>query len=562
MDTKKLRQKILDLAIHGKLVPPACRQAGKTLTMNPEPPIKGKKCWFTYVIECEDGSFYKGHTDNLLRRYKQHCDGNGAEYTKKHKPKQLYYWEMHYTQENALNREKYLKSGIGREWFKREVIDKPENFEPASVLLERIRAEKERLVKEGKIKKSKTSKTSDTPHYEQTPEGWCITNIGDLLINRDGERKPVSSPIRSKQVNKIYDYYGAAGVIDKVDDYIFDERLLLIGEDGANLLSRSKDNAFFAEGKYWVNNHAHVLDATDKFILDYVAIVINAMKLDDYVTGSAQPKLSQDNLNKIPIYLPPLEEQKRILVEINRLFDLIYKLELGKADLATIVKQAKTKILDLAIHGKLVPQDPSDEPASELLKRINPKAELTSDNGQYGKVPVNWCITCIKNAFLINPRNKAEDVNNAGFVPMTNICDGYFNRFTYETKKWAEIKTGFTHFADGDIAVAKISPCLENRKSMVLKNLPNGIGAGTTELHVFRPLCVIQSFGLWFFKSDYFVNQCVGTFNGVVGQQRVGKNIVEDILFSLPPLAEQHRIVAKIEELFSSLDNIQKSLEV
>ena len=315
MDTKKLRQKILDLAIHGKLVPPVCRQAGKILTMNPEPPIKGKKCWFTYVIECEDGSFYKGYTDDLLRRYKQHCDGNGAEYTKKHKPKQLYYWEMHYTQENALNREKYLKSGIGREWFKREVVDKPENFEPASVLLERIRAEKERLIKEGKIKKSKASKTSDTPHYEQVPEGWCITNIGDLLINRDGERKPVSSAIRSKQVNKIYDYYGAAGVIDKVDDYIFDERLLLIGEDGANLLSRSKDNAFFAEGKYWVNNHAHVLDATNKLLLDYVAIVINAMKLDDYVTGSAQPKLSQDNLNKIPIFLPPLEEQIRILVE-------------------------------------------------------------------------------------------------------------------------------------------------------------------------------------------------------------------------------------------------------
>ena len=120
------------------------------------------------------------------------------------------------------------------------------------------------------------------------------------------------------------------------------------------------------------------------------------------------------------------------------------------------------------------------------------------DNGQYGKLPEGWCFTLIKNAFLINPRNKAEDENNAGFVPMTNICDSYFNRFTYETKKWAEIKTGFTHFADGDIAVAKISPCLENRKSMVLNNLPNGIGAGTTELHVFRPLCVAQSYGLGF----------------------------------------------------------------
>jgi type I restriction enzyme S subunit len=269
-----------------------------------------------------------------------------------------------------------------------------------------------------------------------------------------------------------------------------------------------------------------------------------------------------DILKNFYIPLPPLGEQQRILDEVDNWMSLVDSIDRNKEHLESIIKQTKSKILDLAIHGKLVPQDLNDEPASELIKRINPKAEITCDNGQYGKVPVNWCITCIKNAFLINPRNKAEDVNNAGFVPMTNICDGYFNRFTYETKKWAEIKTGFTHFADGDIAVAKISPCLENRKSMVLKNLPNGIGAGTTELHVFRPLCVIQSFGLWFFKSDYFVNQCVGTFNGVVGQQRVGKNIVEDILFPLPPLAEQHRIVAKIEELSSSLDNIQKALEV
>ena len=279
-------------------------------------------------------------------------------------------------------------------------------------------------------------------------------------------------------------------------------------------------------------------------------------------SGGVVTNLNSDKVADTKFPLPPYNEQKRIVSEIEGLFALIEQIESGKADLQTTIKQAKSKILDLAIHGKLVPQDPNDEPASELLKRINPKAEITCDNGQYGKIPDGWCLTRIKNAFLINPRNKAEDENNAGFVPMTNICDGYFNRFTYETKKWAEIKTGFTHFADGDIAVAKISPCLENRKSMVLNNLPNGIGAGTTELHVFRPLCVAQSYGLWFFKSDYFVNQCVGTFNGVVGQQRVGKNIVEDILFPLPPLPEQHRIVAKIEELFSSLDNIQKALEV
>ena len=279
------------------------------------------------------------------------------------------------------------------------------------------------------------------------------------------------------------------------------------------------------------------------------------------ITGSGREGLPKYNLEKMLLPVPPLEEQTRIIHELNKWNDWVIAIDNNQQDLVETIKQTKSKILDLAIHGKLVPQDENDEPASGLLKRINPNAEITCDNGQYGKLPKGWCLIRVKNAFLINPRNKAEDANDAGFVPMTNICDGYHNRFTYETKKWAEIKTGFTHFADGDIAVAKISPCLENRKSMVINNLPNGIGAGTTELHVFRPLCVTQSYGLWFFKSDYFVNQCIGTFNGVVGQQRVGKNVVEDILFPLPPLAEQHRIVAKIEDLFSSLDNIQKSLE-
>ena len=223
-----------------------------------------------------------------------------------------------------------------------------------------------------------------------------MTDIGELLVNRDGERKPISSAIRSKQINKIYDYYGAAGIIDKVDNYLFDERLLLVGEDGANLLSRSKNNAFFAEGKYWVNNHAHVLDATDKKLLDFVAIVINSMKLDDYITGSAQPKLSQDNLNKIPIILPPLSEQQRIIAEIERWFSLIDQIEQDKSDLQTVIKQTKNKILDLAIHGKLVPQDPNDEPAVELLKRINPDF-TPCDNGHYPQLPKGWCKCRLEN---------------------------------------------------------------------------------------------------------------------------------------------------------------------
>ena len=143
---------------------------------------------------------------------------------------------------------------------------------------------------------------------------------------------------------------------------------------------------------------------------------------------------------------------------------------------------------------------------------------------------------------------------------MASICDGFNNSFVYTSRKWNEIKNGFTHFANGDIAVAKISPCLENRKSMVLKNLPNGIGSGTTELLVFRSKVVYPEYGLLFFKSNDFIKQCVGTFNGVVGQQRVGKNIVEAIPFLLPPYKTQIRLVNAVNRLFEILDQISSNL--
>ena len=439
-----------------------------------------------------------------------------------------------------------------------KLVPQDPNDEPASVLLERIRAEKERLVKEGKIKKSKASRTSDTPHYEQMPEGWCITNIGDLLINRDGERKPVSSAIRSKQVNKIYDYYGAAGVIDKVDDYIFDERLLLIGEDGANLLSRSKDNAFFAEGKYWVNNHAHVLDATDKFILDYVAIVINAMKLDDYVTGSAQPKLSQDNLNKIPIYLPPLEEQKRILVEINRLFDLIYKLELGKADLATIVKQAKTKILDLAIHGKLVPQDPSDEPASELLKRINPKAELTCDNGHYQNLPSGWAICklsdlCkIENGFAFS----SNDYKTEG-TPLVRISNIVNNSIDLTECVYIQNKTDDRFIvAKGDLLIA-MSGATTGKMGVYSYEGTSYLNQRVGNIKILDNSLLLTGYRDVYMQSkvDDIVKLAYGG-----AQPNISASVIGNFDFLLPPVDEQKRIIEAINFAFEYLDIIMESL--
>ncbi|WP_051197971.1 restriction endonuclease subunit S [Butyrivibrio sp. MB2005] len=227
-----------------------------------------------------------------------------------------------------------------------KLVSQNSNDEPASVLLERIRSEKEDLIRQGKLKRDKKEsiiyKGDDNSYYEKFADGsiisideelpfdipttwhWC--RFSTITINRDSERKPVSTSKR-KDVKKIYDYYGASGKIDKIDNYLFDERLLLIGEDGANLVTRSKPIAFFAEGKYWVNNHAHCIDATDKKLLDYICIYINAINLEKYVTGSAQPKMNQDNMNSILIPVPPIVEQKRICKAVQDSYALIKDIE-------------------------------------------------------------------------------------------------------------------------------------------------------------------------------------------------------------------------------------------
>ena len=427
-----------------------------------------------------------------------------------------------------------------------KLVPQDPNDEPASVLLERIRAEKERLIKEGKIKRPKKTKaTSDKPHYEnvpfEVPDGWCWSTIEELLINRDGERKPVSSAIRSKQKNKVYNYYGAAGIIDKVDGFIFDEKLLLIGEDGANLLSRSKDNAFFAEGKYWVNNHAHVLDATDKDLLDFVALVINAMKLDDYITGSAQPKLSQDNLNKIPIALPPLQEQIRIVKELNHWFSLVYCIECNKDDLQDIIKQTKSKILDLAIHGKLVPQDPMDEPAAELLKRINPKAEIACDNGHYQKLPEGWVITPMQTLCALVDGEKQNGIERI------NLDVKYLRG-----EREAKVLTSGKYTAANTLLIL-----VDGENSGEVFRAPVDGYQGST----FKQLSIHKEM-----YTDY-VLQVINLHRKTLRENKVGsaiphlnKKLFKAINVPTPPYEEQKRIVNAINKTFTILETIMENL--
>ena len=260
-------------------------------------------------------------------------------------------------------------------------------------------------------------------------------------------------------------------------------------------------------------------------------------------------------------------------------------------------KALREKILDLAIRGKLVPQDPNDEPASVLLERIRAQKQQMVKEGklkakdikndtiifkgednlhyeqfQDGTVkciedeipfetPESWEWCRFLSGFIINPRNSIQDNIEVSFIPMPLIQDGYTNNHKSEIRLWKKVKTGYTHFAENDTAIAKITPCFENKKSVVFRNLSNGYGAGTTELHIIRTLAntVLPEYVLWYIKRDDFISDGISAFSGAVGQKRIGREFIEQYLIPLPPVSEQERILEAIHTAFISIDNIEHS---
>ena len=176
-------------------------------------------------------------------------------------------------------------------------------------------------------------------------------------------------------------------------------------------------------------------------------------------------------------------------------------------------------------------------------------------------VPEGWAWCRFSSGFIINPRNSIQDDIEVSFIPMPLIQEGYTNNHTSEIRLWKKVKTGYTHFAENDIAIAKITPCFENKKSVVFRNLSNGYGAGTTELHIIRTLenTVLPEYVLWYIKRDDFISDGISAFSGAVGQKRIGREFIEQYLIPLPPVSEQERILEAIHTAFISIDNIECS---
>ena len=289
-----------------------------------------------------------------------------------------------------------------------------------------------------------------------------------------------------------------------------------------------------------MNNHAHVLDATNKDLLDFVAMVINSIKLDEYITGSAQPKLSQDNLNKIPIPLPPLQEQKRIAKSINYWFSLVDCIEKSKGDLQESIKQAKSKILDLAIHGKLVPQDPTDEPARELLKRINPKAEIACDNAHYRNLPKGWAVC------------KLEDIveyeqPTAYIVSSTDYDDSYSTPVLTAGKSFI---IGRTNDNEG---IFTNLPCIifdDFTTDSKLVDFPFKVKSSAMKI-----LKVHTDVDIEYVESFMSITRLIGDTH-----KRYWISEYSKLEIPLPPYKEQVRIMNQIKLLFERLNSITEML--
>ena len=400
------------------------------------------------------------------------------------------------------------------------------------------------------------------------PETWKWVRFGHIVINRDAERIPLSVDER-KNLKKVYDYYGASGVIDKVDKYLFDKKLLLIGEDGANLLMRSTPIAFLAKGEYWVNNHAHVLDCNESLLcMEYLMYYVNAISLAKYVTGTAQPKMNQEKMNSIPVSLPPLAEQKRIVAKIEELLPYIDRYEKAWSRLEDFNKCFPTdmqkSILQLAIQGKLVPQRPEEGTGEALyqqiqnekqslirsgqLKKEKPLPEITPDEIPFD-IPESWRWVRWGDLSKSIQYGYNAPALPAGRIKMVRISDIQDGQVLWDSVPYCEIDEETIadyRLKENDILFARTGGTVG--KSYLVKTIrEEAVYAGYLIRTQYSEL-LCPEYMKFFMESQLYWDQL---HNGTIATAQPncnGKTLAKMIL-PLPPLAEQKRIVAKLEEL-------------
>ena len=346
---------------------------------------------------------------------------------------------------------------------------------------------------------------------------YNMAKLGEVVEILDSKRRPISKQDRNLGE---YPYYGATGIVDFVDDYIFDEELVLVGEDGAKW-EAGDSTAFIARGKFWVNNHAHVLKPiSDKIVSIYLVEQLKYMDLTPYITGVTVPKLNQEKLRNIEIPVPSLEEQRAIVAEI----------------------EGYQRIIDAA---------------QTIVNNYHPQITINP----------NWQMVELQTVCDVNPKkseiSKLPASLQVSFLPMADLSE---NDITFKVKEIKELKdvyTGYTYFRDNDVLLAKVTPCFENGKAGLAKNLTNGIGFGSSEFFVLR--AKDSTLPEWIYvcvKDSKFKEQGKNSMTGTGGLQRIPKNFVAAWKIPLPDIDTQKQIVTEIEREQAAVDSAKELIEI
>ena len=413
-----------------------------------------------------------------------------------------------------------------------------------------------------------------TPEYDATGTVYFIN--GNNLSNGSIEIKTDTKKVSEQEAEKHKRLLNSTTVLVSINGTL------------GNVAFYNGENVILGKSVCYFNLMGNI----DK---QYIKHILETEYFTEYAknvaTGSTIKNVPLAGMRNFLIPVPPITEQHRIILGMVRLAHSIvrYNDAQTKLDLLNnaLNEKLKKSVLQEAIQGKLVPQLAEEGTAQELLEQIKAEKEKLvkegklkksalnnsvifrgDDNKYYEKIgkkcvditeeipfpiPAKWQGVRIRDVFQLNPKNEADDETLAAFIPMEKISAGYKSDFTFDLVKWGNIKKGFTHFANGDVAFAKITPCFQNRKSAIFHDLPNGIGAGTTELKVLRPYgnTIDRWYLLYFLESPYFIDEA--TFKGTANQQRIVVGYLENKPFPLPPRKEQQRIVEKIEQLMQLL---------
>ena len=458
-----------------------------------------------------------------------------------------------------------------------KLVPQDPNDEPASVLLERIKAEKERLIKEGKIKRSKKSaKTSDTPHYEnvpfEVPSSWVWCRLDDIVSFQGGYAYKSNTYVNQSdwQVIRIGNVKNDNLILDIQPVFVED----VIGKTTEKYLLKKDDILFTMTGTKGKRDYFYTAKVpsikknlllnqrvgclrcfSSEINIDFLCLVLKGEYVLDAIFSTETGNVSQGNIGSestlnLNIAIPPLTEQHRIVVEIEKWFALIDQIEQGKSDLQSTIKQTKSKILDLAIHGKLVPQDPNDEPASELLKRINPNF-TPCDNGHYTQLPDGWTACRLEQVadILDNLRKPINSSERDSRIRNRQIDELYpYYGATGQVGLIDDYIINGNYLLLGEDG----APFLD--KNAIKAYSISGKSWVNNHAHILSPKIDFEFLQYSLNQIDYseYVNGST--------RLKLTQTDMRSIKIMLPPLAEQKRIKSKIQILFSQLDLMMESL--